>query len=225
MKRARQLRWTCCLAILCVCGLAQGRSAQPSSRAQEVIDRMVARVENDIILLSDIRLLSRYQLLVDGKSESDAQILDRLIDQWIVRNEASVARTPKPSEAEIDRAVQRLEQSFASQDDFEARRKLAGLSEAEVRGVAADQLYLNNYLDSRFRASVQVNEQAIEAFYQNALLPRAKARGQSPPTLDTAHDYIQEALVQQGINEQADRWLNESRARIHVTKMLEESPS
>jgi hypothetical protein len=225
MRRARQLRWTCCLAILCVCGLAPARSAQPSSRAQEVIDRMVARVENDIILLSDIRLLSRYQLLVDGKSESDAQILDRLIDQWIVRNEASVARTPKPSEAEIDRAVQRLEQSFASQDDFEARRKLAGLSEAEVRGVTADQLYLNNYLDSRFRASVQVNEQAIEAFYQNALLPRAKARGQSPPTLDAAHDYIQEALVQQGINEQADRWLNESRARIHVTKMLEESPS
>lgn len=225
MKRARQLRSTCCLAILCVCGLAQAKSAQPSSHAQEVIDRMVARVENDIILLSDIRLLSRYQMLVDGKSESDAQILDRLIDQWIVRNEASVARTPKPSEAEIDRAVQRLEQSFASQDDFEARRKLAGLSEAEVRGVTADQLYLNNYLDSRFRASVQVNEQAIEAFYQNALLPRAKARGQSPPTLDAAHDYIQEALVQQGINEQADRWLNESRVRIHVTKMLEQSPS
>jgi len=220
MKRARQLRWTCCLAILCVCGLAQA-----NSRAQEVIDRMVARVEDDIILLSDIRLLSRYQMLADGKSESDAQILDRLIDQWIVRNEANVARTPKPSEAEIDRAVQRLQQSFNSKDDFATRQKLSGLSEADVRRLTADQLYLNNYLDSRFRASVQVNEQAIEAFYQNALLPRAKARGQSPPTLDAAHDYIQEALVQQGINQQADRWLNESRARIHVTKMLGENLS
>ena len=225
MKRARQLRWTCCLAILCVCGLAQAKSAQANSRAQEVIDRMVARVEDDIILLSDIRLLSRYQMLADGKSESDAQILDRLIDQWIVRNEANVARTPKPSEAEIDRAVQRLQQSFNSKDDFATRQKLSGLSEADVRRITADQLYLNNYLDSRFRASVQVNEQAIEAFYQNALLPRAKARGQSPPSLDAAHDYIQEALVQQGINEQANRWLNESRARIHVTKMLGENPS
>ncbi len=207
--------------MLILCAFAQ----QEWSRAQEVIDRMVARVENDIILLSDIRFLSRYQMLVDGKSESDAQILDRLIDQWIVRNEASVARTPKPTEAEIDRGLQRLQQSFASKDDYEARRKLAGLSEADVRRLTADQLYLNNYLDSRFRASVQVNDQAIEAFYQNALLPRAKARRQSPPTLDAAHDYIQEALVQQGINEQADRWLNESRARIHVTKMLGENPS
>ena len=219
MTAARQSRRVCCMLILCV--FAQ----QEWSRAQEVIDRMVARVENDIILLSDIRFLSHYQMLVDGKSESDAQILDRLIDQWIVRNEASVARTPKPSETEIDRGVQRLQQSFASKDDYEARRKLAGLSEADVRRLTADQLYLNNYLDSRFRASVQVNDQAIEAFYQNALLPRAKARGQSPPTLDAAHDYIQEALVQQGINEQADRWLNESRARIHVTKMLGENPS
>ena len=217
MKRARQLRRVRCMLILCA--FAQ----QEWSRAQEVIDRMVARVENDIILLSDIRFLSRYQMLVDGKSESDAQILDRLIDQWIVRNEASVARTPKPTEAEIDRGLQRLQQSFASKDDYEARRKLAGLSEADVRRLTADQLYLNNYLDSRFRASVQVNDQAIEAFYQNALLPRAKARRQSPPTLDAAHDYIQEALVQQGINEQADRWLNESRARIHVTKMLGEN--
>jgi len=62
--------------------------------AQEIVDRIVARVENDIILLSDIRALSRYQLFLDGKSETDAQILERLIDQWIVRTEASVSRFP-----------------------------------------------------------------------------------------------------------------------------------
>jgi hypothetical protein len=205
---------------LLVCVLGQRPTA-----AQEVIDRIVARVENDVILLSDIRLLSRYQLLVEGKSESDAEILNRLIDQWIVRNEATLARTPGPSDADIDRGLRRLRQSFASQEDYEARRNLAGLTEDDVRRLTADQVYLNNYLDSRFRASVQVNEQAIQDFYQNAVLPRAKARGQNPPSLDAAHDYIQEALVQQGINQQADRWLNESRGRIHVTKMLGENAS
>ena len=62
--------------------------------SQEVIDRVAARVENDIILVSDVRALARYQLFMDGKSEGDAQILDRLIDQWIVRNEANAARYP-----------------------------------------------------------------------------------------------------------------------------------
>jgi hypothetical protein len=196
----------------------------PCWYAQEVVDRIVGRVENDVILLSDIRLLAHYQLLVDGKSESDAEILERLIDQWIVRTEATVAHTPQPSEADVDRRLQRLLQSFASKEDYEARRKLADLSEAEVRRLTADQIYLNNYLDSRFRASVQVDEQAIQDFYQNSLLPRAQARGQNPPSRDAAHDYIQEALVQRGINEQADRWLKESHARIRVTKMLGENP-
>jgi hypothetical protein len=62
----------------------------------------------------------------------------------------------------------------------------------------------------------------VEDFYQNAVVPRAKARNQAPPALDASRDYIQEALVQRGINEQADRWLKESRARLHVEKLLSE---
>lgn len=221
MKRSkpiRAIRAICAFALLC---LLSG----PVLPAQEVIDRIVARVENDVILLSDVRLLTHYQLLVDGKSESDPEILDRLIDQWIVRSEAAVAHTPQPSDTDVDRGVQRLQKSFASIDDYEARRKMAGLSEAEIRQLTAQQIYLDSYLDSRFRPSVQVDEKAIQDFYQNAVLPRAKARGQNPPSLEAAHDYIQEALVQKGIDDQADRWLKESHARIHVTKMLEEHPS
>jgi hypothetical protein len=190
--------------------------------AQEVVDRIVARIENDVILLSDVRLLSHYQLLVEGKAESDSEILDRLIDQWIVRNEANIARTPKASDADIDRALQRLVRGFSTPQDYEARRKLAGLSEADVRRVTADQLFLNTYLDSRFRPTVHVDEQAVQDFYNNALLPRAQARGTAPPTLDAAHDYIQDALVQRGIDQQAERWLQESHARVRVSKMLEE---
>lgn len=190
---------------------------------QELIDRVVARIQNDVILFSDVRLLAHYQLLVEGKAENDSEILDRLIDQWIVRNEATVAQTPQPSDPDIDRALQRLVQGFSSKEDFEARRKLAGLTEADVRRITADQLFLNSYLDSRFRPTVQVDEKAIQDFYKNALLPRAQARGTNPPAFDAAHDFIQEALIQRGINEQADRWLKESHGRLHVTKMLEES--
>jgi hypothetical protein len=189
--------------------------------AQEVVDRIAARVENDIILYSDIRTLSRYQLLVDGKSESDAQILDRLIDQWIVRTEAEVARFPLPTEAEIQRGLERLQKSFASAEEYEARKKQSGLSDAEIRGITASQLYLSNYLDSRFRPAVQIDPKTIEDFYQKSVVPRAKARGQEPPPLDTARDYIQEALVQRGINDEADRWLIESKARLHIEKLMD----
>jgi len=187
---------------------------------QETVDRIAARIENDIILLSDIRALSRYQQFVDGKSESDAQILDRLIDQWVVRTEASVARFPRPSDAEIERSLERVRTSFPSTEEYEARKKQSGLTDAELREMVVSQLYLNNYLDSRFRAGVQIDPKTIEDFYEKSVVPLAKSRGQEPPTLETARDAIQEALVQRGINDQADRWLIESKARLHLEKLL-----
>jgi len=189
--------------------------------AQEVVDGIAARVENDILLLSDIRTLSRYQQFLDGKAEPDSQILDRLIDQWVVRTEADVSLFPHPYDAEIERELERLRKSFGSAEQYEARRKQSGLSEAEVRTVVASQLYFSNYLDSRFRPSVQVDSKAIEDFYASTIAPQAKARGQEPPTLDAAHDLVQEALIQRGINEQAEKWLKESRERLHVEILLD----
>jgi hypothetical protein len=191
-------------------------------KGQEVVDRIVARVENDVILLSDVRELKEYQELVNGKSESESAILDRLIDQWIVRSEAALSRFPAPKDAEMDREVSRVVKSFASPEEYEERKKHSGLNDAEVRKIVSAQLYLTSYLDSRFRPSVQIDEKAIVDFYQNAVVPRAKTRGQEPPTLDASRDIIQEALVQSDINEQADRWLKESRARLHVQKFLGE---
>jgi hypothetical protein len=189
--------------------------------AQEVVDRIVARIEDGVILLSEVQQLSSYQRLVDGKSESDAQVLDRLIDQWIVRTEAETARFPHPSDADIQKNVERLTKSFASPDEYETRKKESGLSDAEIRAIASDQLYLSNYLDSRFRPSVQIDPKAVEDYYQHGVVVRAKARGQEPPTFEAARDYIQEFLVQQGINDEADRWLKESRSRLHVENLLD----
>ena len=191
-------------------------------RAQEMIDRIVARVETDIILLSDVRQLSRYQMFLDGKAQSDEEILNRLIDQWIVRNEASVARFPQPSEEDVNRSIERLKRSFSSPQEFEARQKQSGITDDEIRRFVLAQLYLSNYLDSRFRPAIQIDEKDIEDFYKTRVVPRAESRGQTPPTLDNARDFVQEALVQRAINEQADRWLKESRTRVRVETMLDE---
>ena len=197
--------------------------AATCARSQEVLDQIAARVEGDVILLSEVRTLSRYQILVDGKAESDAAILDRLIDQWIARNEADTARFPHPTAAEITHGVEHLQASFASPEEYQARKKQSGLSDKEIQRMVAEQLYLSDYLDSRFRPAVQVGAKQVEDFYQEAVVPRAKARNQAPPPLDASREYIQEALVQRGINEQADVWLKESRARLHVEKFLKES--
>ena len=191
---------------------------------QEVIDRIVARVDNDIILLSDVRALAKYQTFVDGKAEPDSEILERLIDQYIVHNEAKAALFPQPSDEDVKRSLERLKRSFSSPEEFEERKKQTGLTDEDIDRMLRAQLYLSNYLDSRFRASIQVDDQDIENFYKSRIVPRAESRGQTPPTLDAARGFIQEALVQRAINEQSDRWLKDARARLHIDNLLNESP-
>ncbi len=203
-------------AALVLFALAYGGRAS----GQEVVDRIAARVENDVILESEVQQLRSYQQLVDGKSESDEQILDRLIDQWVVRTEAETARFPLPSDADVQHSMDRLKKSFASPAEYETRKQESGLSDSALRAISAAQLYLSNYLDSRFRPSVQIDAKAVEDYYQNGVVVRAKARGQEPPSLEASREFIQEFLVQQSINEQADLWLKESRSRLHVEKLL-----
>ncbi len=213
MKIARIMR------AVVMCLLAWGALAS----AQEILDRIAARVDTDIILLSDVRALARYQRFLDDKTETDSEILDHLIDQWVVRNEAKAALFPQPSDEEVERSLDRLKKSFASSEAFAEREKQAGLTEDDVKRMLKAQIYLSNYLDSRFRASIQVEEKDIEEFYKTRVIPRAESRGQTPPTLESARGFIQEVLVQRAINVQANRWLKESRARLRVEKLLDEN--
>lgn len=188
--------------------------------AQEVLDGIAARVDTDIILVSEVRTLSRYQALVQGKPETDAKILDRLIDQWLVRVEADNAHFPRPTDVAIARGLERVRASFDSDREYEMRKKEVGLTDTDIRSLITSQLYLSNYLESRFRPAVQIDPKEVEEFYQSAIVSRAKSRNQAPPALDASRDYIEEALLQRGINEQAERWLKESRSRLHIEIFL-----
>jgi hypothetical protein len=117
-----------------------------------------------------------------------------------------------------------LKRSFSSPEEFEERKKLSGLSDDDIMRLLKSQLYLSNYLDTRFRPSIQIDDQAIEEFYKTRVIPRAESRGQTPPPLENAREFIQEALVQRAVNQEADKWLKESRSRLHVQTFLSENP-
>jgi hypothetical protein len=151
--------------------------------AQEVVDRIAARVDTDIILLSEVRTLARWQSFMDDRKQSDLEILNLLIDQWIVRHEAKAALYPQPSDEDVQKSLGQLKRSFSSPEEFAERENQAGLTDEAVSRMLKSQVYLTNYLDSRFRASIQVEDKDVEEYYKTRLVPRAEARGQSPPTL------------------------------------------
>jgi len=183
---------------------------------QQVVDRIVARVDDDIVTLSEVRELGRYQQLVDGCSEDERKLLDQIIDQQILTREAAAARFAAPSEADVDRAVAALEKNFASPEVFRARLKSLGLSSDAVRRLVANQLYLARYLDYRFRPAVQFGAEEIEKYYREQLVPQLAARGQAAPPLESVADQIRELLTQREISDRAGKWLEEARMRVRI---------
>jgi hypothetical protein len=183
--------------------------------AQLVVDRIVARIEDDIITLSEVRELGRYQQLVEGRAGSDDRLLAELIDQWIVNSEATAARFPRPIEAEVNRELDGLEKQFASPEAYRARLRELGLS-AAVRRIVERQLYLVRYLDYKFRPAAQVDAEAIEKYYREQLTPQLTAAGQTVPPLESVEDEIRELLTERQIGERTSRWLDETRSRLKI---------
>ncbi len=191
-------------------------SLAASVAAQQVVDRIVARIEDDILTLSEVRELGRYQQLLEGRAASEDRLLAQLLDQWIVNAEATAARFPRPSDAEVSRELARLEQQFPAPDALRDRLRALGLSAAALRRLVERQLYLTHYLDYKFRPAAQVDAAAIETYYRKQLVPLLAARGQTAPRLETVQDQIRESLTQREITERAARWLDETRSRLKV---------
>ena len=77
----------------------------PRASAQQVVDRIVVRIEDDILTLSDLRELAAYQQLTTGRADPDDRLTQELIEQWIVNTEATAAHFPPSPDAEITRDV------------------------------------------------------------------------------------------------------------------------
>src|SRR5271166_938019 len=129
-------------------GRAIAQTQQPphdsaSAGTTRTIDGIAARIEDDILTESEVRELAAFQELVDGRSKSREEIIRELADQWIVRQEATAANYGQPSQEDVDRAYQQLVKQFPPEDEFKRRCTALGLSEAAIRRLLQQQLYLS----------------------------------------------------------------------------------
>ncbi len=195
-----------------------------SAGAQQV-DGVAARIEDDIITESEVRELGAFQMLVDGKSKARPELIRELSDQWLIRTEATATKYPQVPAADVDRAYAEFIKQFPSEEEFQKRRIAAGLTEAAVRRMVAQQLYLSRFIDYRFRPEAQVSDEQVEAYYRDEFASQIKARNEAVPPLDDVDDTIREVLIQRAISDRAAKWLSDSRDRLKIDVVAQGSGS
>ena len=185
-------------------------------QASRVVDRIVAHIEGDIILQSQLRELGAFQQLIEGRAESDDRLLAELIEQWVVQTEATASHFPQPAQSEVDREMARLAAQFTSPEAYAAKLSELGLSATQVRQLLARQIYVERYLDYKFRPSVQIEPSDIETYYQKELLPELARKNQPAPRLADVEGQIRELLTQREITALGAKWLDETKSRLKI---------
>jgi hypothetical protein len=210
------MRSSLTLVMVCVLATAPLRSAPAPAAQSQVVDRIIARVEDDIITLSEMRELGAYQQLVDGRAEPDERLIQELIEQWAIRSEAEAAQFPQPSKPDVDHQVQQLAARFPSEQAFTQRLSELGLTADALRGIVTQQIYLTGYVDYRFRPTVDVTDDAIAQYYKETLAPSLQAKQQAVPPLDAVTAQIREVLVTKAVNDRVAAWLDETKSRLRI---------
>jgi hypothetical protein len=189
------------------------------ARAQQVVDRIIARIEGDVLLQSDLRELGEFQQLQGSKVEPESTRMDELIDQWVIAHEGQAAQFSQPSDADVSASLEELKKNLGGDEVFQKRLKETGLSVASVRRILARVLFYSRYLDYKFRSAAQIDSAAEEKYYNTEFAEQMKARGEKPPPLETVRPQIHELLVQEDISKRAAEWLTESRSRLKVERV------
>jgi hypothetical protein len=210
-------RITCAVLWLALCGAPGIVTAQHAV----VVDRIVARVEDDILTLSELRELGRFQQLANGSGApraipADAELLRQLIDQWIVNTEAGVAQFPHPAKDDVQEEVARLAAQFGSEAAYRARMQELELTPESVARQVERQIYLARFLDYKLRPMAQVGVAEVEKYYKEELVPELKKRGQAVPPLDEVDEQIRELLTQREISARVTKWLDDTRSRLKI---------
>ena len=97
------LGWFCCVALVSVCIVL------PATAPAELIDRIVASVNNQVITLSDLRQAVRFNEAMGGaprdRKDLESETLEGLINKRLLLREARRLSFAEVTEQEINRKV------------------------------------------------------------------------------------------------------------------------
>ena len=133
----------------------------------DLIDRVLAVVAGQVIMLSDVRGVMQLGL-VDTAGARDAQsaALTQLIERQLILAEVDRYVVEEPTPDAIERRLVRVRAIFSSEAQFGEALAEAGLSDADLRQIVRDDIRIDAYLDQRFAAAVQPTDEELLTYYR-----------------------------------------------------------
>ncbi len=169
----------------------------------ELIDRIVAVVDEKPLLLSEVRTLAAV------REVGEAEALEAAIDELLMYAEASRVAPVEVAPEEEREALAALARDHPSLG--------SSLPEIDLRRLVRRQIAILRYVEFRFRPQVQVSDEEVRTEW-------AQAAGAST-SFENAQPAIRARLERRALDERIEAWVKELRARADVRRTAPPSSS
>ena len=152
MVPRRRVVWLCAVAgVLAGGGWPAPGAGQPPGAGQ-LLDRVLAVVGGQVILLSDVRLFLETGLVEEPSGAADPvpPTLERLIERRLILDEAARYVVEDPISSEVDARLRRIERRAGGSRALDAALAAAGYARRDLEQVVEDDLRIERYLARRF---------------------------------------------------------------------------
>jgi peptidyl-prolyl cis-trans isomerase SurA len=223
------------MSVVCLTAAAQTGAPQTSSVAPAsagvTLDRLVAVVNSDVILESDVEEERRFEEIQPYRAASDstrAKILERLVDRDLILQQAALQPEDAVPDQDVDAQLATLRKDIPACKQYHCETEDGwkkflgdhGFTEQEFRARWLQRMQLLKFIEVRFRNGVKIKDDEIRAYYEKTMLPEYSKRKVPPPPLDTVNRRIEEVLLQQEVSALLNDWLKSLRAQGSVRTVM-----
>jgi len=229
------------LAIALLPGDTRAQKPAPApgkpSEAEVSLDRVVAIVNGDLILESDVDEEQRFAVFQPfsmPKPVTRDELIQRLIDRTLIAQQMALQPEPPITDAELDAELATLRKAnpkcaaYHCETDAGWEKFVAdqAFTIQEFRERWRTRMEVLRFIEQRFRTGIDVPQSEIDSYYKQTLIPMYQKENMTPPAEASIADKIQEILLQQDVDKLLDDWLAALRAQgsVLILKPGEEAP-
>jgi hypothetical protein len=192
------------------------------------LDRVVAVVNGDLILDSDVDQERRFAALLPyGEAEGPPtriRAIERLINRDLILQQARLQPQDEISTEDAAKDLNALrsqlpnckQQQCETQAGWESFLAGEGFTVDTLTELWRQRMQVLAFIERRFRMGIKVTPDEIAAYYNQTLLPQYAALHATPAPLAAVSDRIQQVLLEQKVTKLLDDWLQSLRAQGSV---------
>ncbi|MEE8603861.1 MAG: hypothetical protein V3S65_00690 [Candidatus Aminicenantaceae bacterium] len=183
----------------------------------EIVDRIVAVVNDEIITLTDVNIIQKFGLFEDLEESPDAdkqtQILSRLINQKLVIQLASerIMVSKEELEASLSDFIQKTDPDFAGTALLQF-----GLDWDDLKSYLREKLLFQKIVSQRFNRGVIVSIEEIERYYEQVYVPSQRGKKLSPQPMIEVLDQIEGELQREKVEDQVQEWIDNLKREANI---------